>query len=180
MEPQDFRKYIKDYQDFPKKGVIFRDISPLLADPKAYSAAIEAMEAKAKTMPAFDKIVAVDARGFIFGGALALRLCKGLILIRKAAKLPGELATQTYGYEYASDTLSLQRDAIKPGDRFLIVDDVLASGNTLLAAYQIITKLKGQVAGILCLVELSYLDGRKLLKENLKTPKIQSVLRLET
>src|SRR5262249_14934106 len=116
MSSDYFLKFIKNYPDFPAKGVVFRDISPLLADPDAFARAIDALEENAKAMPAFDKIVAIDARGFIFGSVLALRLKKGLVLCRKKSKLPGELVSQNYGYEYAKSSLSNQKTAIKNGE----------------------------------------------------------------
>ncbi|OGL35638.1 adenine phosphoribosyltransferase [Candidatus Saccharibacteria bacterium RIFCSPHIGHO2_12_FULL_47_16b] len=172
-------KYIKSYPDFPKKGIIFRDISPLLADPEAFASAIDALATHAKTMPRFDKIVAIDARGFILGGALADRLHKGLIMSRKPAKLPGDLSIEKYGYEYSRDAMTIQKQAIKTSEKFLIVDDVLASGNTILAAYKLINRLGGKVAGILCLLELEYLHGRQFLQENIKDAVVTTVLSLD-
>lgn len=169
---------IKSYPDFPKKGIIFRDISPLLADASAFALALDLLQAKAKKMPQFNKILAIDARGFIFGGVLADRLKKGLIICRKPNKLPGSLIEEKYGYEYSSDVLTIQRDAIIAGDRILIVDDVLASGNTLLAAGQLVQKLGGEVSGILCLLELNYLKGRELVAGNIN--QIEAILKIES
>lgn len=179
MTVQNFEEYVKNYPDFPKKGVIFRDISPLLADAKAFSAAIDAMVVITKNLPDFDKIVAIDARGFIFGGALADRLHKGMVPCRKPNKLPGELITETYNYEYASNSLSIQSGTINPGECVLIVDDVLASGNTLLSAYKLVNKLGGQVVGVMCFLELSYLNGRQLLEKNIEGVPLETVLRLQ-
>lgn len=179
MMVQNFNDYIKSYPDFPKKGIIFRDISPLLADAKAFSTAIDAMATIAKNFPDFDKIVAIDARGFIFGGALADRLHKGMVPCRKPNKLPGELITETYEYEYSSNSLSIQSGAIEHGERVLIVDDVLASGNTLLSAYKLVNKLGGEVVGVMCFLELSYLNGRQLLEKNIEGIPLQTVLRLQ-
>src|SRR3989344_4861272 len=147
MKQTKLLKFIKSYPDFPKKGIIFRDISPLLADASAFALALDLLEAKAKKIPQFNKILAIDARGFIFGGALADRLKKGLIICRKPSKLPGSLIEEKYGYEYSSD--------------------VLASGNTLLAASHLVNKLGGGVSGILCLLELNYLKGRELVAGNI-------------
>lgn len=174
----DLRKFIKDYPDFPKKGIVFRDISPLLADAEALSAAVDLLADKMKILPAFDKIVAVDARGFIFGAALALKLNKGLVLCRKGAKLPGDVISEDFGYEYSRESLSIKKEAIKTGEKFLVIDDVMATGNTLLAAYKIIEKLGGEVVGILCLVELTYPNGRQLLEKYIEDTEILSVLTL--
>jgi adenine phosphoribosyltransferase len=174
----DLQQYIKSYKDFPAKGVIFRDISPVLANPKAFKFAIDSMVAQVEQLE-FNKILAIDARGFLFAGSLADRLQKGLILCRKPSKLPGDLATESYGYEYSTDSLSVQKNAIQSSDKILIVDDVLATGNTLLAAYKLVTKLGGSIAGVACFIELGYLNGRQLLKENNENIKIYSVLNLE-
>lgn len=176
MDAQNLQRYIKDYPDFPKKDVIFRDISPLLADPEAFSASVNALIEKTKYLPAFNKIVAIDARGFIFASVIAQRLHIGLVLCRKPSRLPGKLVTEPYGYEYSSDSLSIQLDAIKAGESVLIIDDVLASGNTALAAYKAVTKLGGKVSGILCLLELEYLHGRQFLEGNIKDVSVQTVL----
>lgn len=179
MTDQNFSYYIKSYPDFPKKGVIFRDISPLLSDAKAFSTAIDALVVITKKLPDFDKIVAIDARGFIFGGALADRLHKGMVPCRKPNKLPGELLTQKYGYEYDSTSLSIQSGAIKSGEHVLILDDVLASGNTLLSAYKLANEAGAKVVGIMCFLELDYLNGRQLLEKNIKGIPLKTVLRLQ-
>lgn len=177
MDKTALQKLVKDYRDFPQKGVIFRDISPILADPEAFSLAIDCMVEQLKTI-AFDKIAAIDARGFLFGGVLADRLGKGLVLCRKSAKLPGQLETAQYGYEYSAASLSIQRGVIKPGDKILLVDDVLATGNTFQAAEQIIANLGAEVAAISCLLELTYLNGRQLLESNSLSVPTYSVLKL--
>lgn len=178
MSDINFSDYIKSYPDFPKKDVIFRDISPLLADAKAFTAAIDAIVNLTKKLPNFDKIVAIDARGFIFGGALADRLHKGMVPCRKPNKLPGELLTQNYGYEYDSTSLSIQRGAIKPGEHVLIIDDVLASGSTLLSAYKLVNEAGAKVVGIICFLELSYLNGRQLLTDEAPKVRVNALINL--
>lgn len=179
MTDEALLKRIKDYPDFPARGVVFRDISPLLADAKAFASAVNKLSEAAEAMPSFDKIVAIDARGFIFGTALAQRLGKGMIMCRKAGKLPGRVVKISYGYEYSTDSVSIQQAAIKSGERLLIVDDVLASGNTLLATYKLVKKLGGEVTGVLCLLELSYLNGRELLDGGVKNTPVRTVLKIQ-
>lgn len=178
MSDINFEDYIESYPDFPKQGVIFRDISPLLADAKAFSDAIDAIVGITKKLPDFDKIVAIDARGFIFGGALADRLHKGMVPCRKPNKLPGELLTQKYGYEYDSTSLSIQSRAINHGERVLIIDDVLASGNTLSSAYRLVNEAGAKVIGIICFLELSYLNGRQLLKDEAPKVRVNTLINL--
>lgn len=179
MRAQDLQKLIKNYPDFPQPGVVFRDISPILADPEAFKAAIDAMVEQAEKLE-FDKIAAIDARGFLFGGAMAYRLKKGLVIFRKPAKLPGELLTETYDYEYSTGSLSIQKGVISKGDKVLIVDDVLATGNTFLAAHNLVTKLGGDVVAHSCFVELTYLHGRQLLEKETRATSINSIIRLKS
>jgi adenine phosphoribosyltransferase len=170
---------MRNYPDFPQKGIIFRDISPILADPAAFAAAVDAMAEQISEFE-FDKIVAVDARGFLFGGALAYKLGKGMVICRKPAKLPGDLVTQSYGYEYDSASLSIQKTAVSKDDRVIIVDDVLATGNTFLAAYHLIDELGGRVEAFACFVELAYLNGRELLEKEAASTPIRAVINLQT
>jgi adenine phosphoribosyltransferase len=178
MDLQSLQQLIKDYQDFPQAGVVFRDISPVLRDPAAFKFALDGLVELAKKYE-FNKIAAVDARGFLLGSPLADRLGKALVLCRKPDKLPGELITTSYGYEYSASSLSIQRDAIQEGDRVLVVDDVLATGNSFLAACDIITQLGGRIPAMLCLVEITTLPGRKLLDEKTNNTPIESLLKLE-
>jgi adenine phosphoribosyltransferase len=179
MDVAALQKLIKNYPDFPEKGVVFRDIAPILVDPDMFKFAIESMAEQVKALRV-DKIAVVDARGFLFGGALANRLGKGLVMCRKPAKLPGELVTADYGYEYSQGSLSMQRTAVQPGDKILIVDDVLATGNTFLAAHQLINQLGGGVVTFLCLVELAYLNGRQLLEEHANNTPVRSVITINS
>lgn len=177
MDANDLQKLIKDYPDFPQPGVIFRDISPILNDAAAFKASVDALTEIARTLD-FDKIVAIDARGFLFGGALACSLDKGIVLCRKNSKLPGELVTAGYAYEYSSDSLSLQKASLQPGERVLIVDDVLATGSTFLAAKQLVDRLGGTVAALACLIELGYLNGRQTLEAQAAGTALHSVIKL--
>ena len=162
-------KYIRNIADWPKKGIVFRDITPLLADKKAFSKAVNKLCSVFKNRQ-IDYIAAVEARGFIFGAAVAQKLGKGFIPIRKKGKLPYKTESITYGLEYGKDTIEVHRDAIKKGAKVLMVDDLLATGGTMAAACKLIERIGGEIIGIAFLVELSELAGReKLDKYNIKT-----------
>ncbi|MHC4460808.1 MAG: adenine phosphoribosyltransferase [Planctomycetota bacterium] len=156
------QKYIRSIPDWPKKGILFRDITPLLADARALAAAIDALCAG---FPGVDieYVAAVEARGFIFGAAVAEKLGVGFVPIRKKGKLPFETESVSYDLEYGTDTLQVHRDAVGKGARVLMVDDLLATGGTMAAACKLIEKIGGQVAGIAFLIELSELAGREQL-----------------
>jgi adenine phosphoribosyltransferase len=156
------KKSIRDVPNFPKEGIIFKDITPLLKDPKAFRLAINKM-AKHYKGKQIDGIVAVEARGFIFAGALAAKLKTGFIPVRKPGKLPYKTISETYQLEYGTDTLQIHEDAIKPGDKILIVDDLLATGGTVAAVVNMVKKLGGEVVGIGFLIELAFLNGRSKL-----------------
>lgn len=161
-------KYIRNIADWPKKGILFRDITPLLADKKAFSIAVNKL-CKAFNNQRFDYIAAVEARGFIFGATVAQKLGKGFIPIRKKGKLPYKTESITYDLEYGKSTIEIHRDAIKKGAKVLIVDDLLATGGTMAAACKLIERIGGEIIGIAFLVELSELAGReKLGKYNIK------------
>jgi len=161
-EHVDLAKYIRAIPDWPKRGILFRDITPLLADPKAFPTAVDALCA-----PFFgvgvQYVAAVEARGFIFGSAVAERLGAGFIPVRKKGKLPGATETATYELEYGVDTLEMHRDAIPAGAKVLMVDDLLATGGTMSAACTLIEKVGAHIAGIAFVIELSDLQGRKRL-----------------
>lgn len=179
MNLSSLEKTVKIYKDFPKKGVIFRDISPIIASPEAFKFSIDKLAEQVKKLK-FGKILAIDARGFIFASALAYKLKKGLIMCRKPSKLPGKLITENFGYEYDSASLSVQKNSIKKGEKVLIVDDVLATGNTALAAYKALYKLGAKVSGIAFFLELGYLSGREFLAKTVPVEtKISSALVLE-
>ncbi len=157
----DLKKYIRDIQDYPKTGVMFRDITPLLQDPLARHYAIMSMEEaviKNKFQP--DVIAGIEARGFIFGSVLAQQMRLPLVPIRKKGKLPYTTVSWSYDLEYGKDTIEMHEDAIKKGERVLIVDDVLATGGTALAAAKLVESLKGEPS-FCFLIELDYLRGRE-------------------
>ncbi len=158
----DLARYIRDIPDWPKKGILFRDITPLLADPQAFPAAIDALCAPFQEADV-DYIAAVEARGFIFGSAVAAKIGAGFIPIRKKGKLPCLTESASYELEYGVDILEMHRDAIPAGARVLIVDDLLATGGTMRAACELVEKVGAQVIGIACLIELTDLHGRDRL-----------------
>jgi len=155
-------RYIRSIPDWPKKGILFRDITPLLADPKAFAAAIDALCADF-TAAGIEYVVAVEARGFIFGAAVAEKLRAGFVPIRKKGKLPAKTQSITYSLEYGTDTLEVHSDAVKTGAKVLMLDDLLATGGTMAAACKLIEKIGGQIVGISFLIELCELAGRKKL-----------------
>jgi len=165
----ELKKYIRNIPDWPKKGILFRDITPLLAEPKALAAAIEALCADF-TDAGIEYVAAVEARGFIFGATVARKLGVGFVPIRKKGKLPFKTESVTYELEYGSDTLEVHSDAVRKGAKVLMVDDLLATGGTMAAACKLIEKIGGQIAGITFLVELVELVGRaKLSGYKIKT-----------
>jgi adenine phosphoribosyltransferase len=154
---------IRHIPDFPKKGVVFRDITPLLNDPDAFKQAVDLFHEKYKGTR-IDKVVCVEARGFILGAALALRLGAGFVPIRKKGKLPATTLHHEYALEYGTDTIEIHADAIAAGERVLIHDDLLATGGTVSAACKLVERLGGKIVGISFLIELSFLHGREQLK----------------
>ncbi|GIX06444.1 MAG: adenine phosphoribosyltransferase [Candidatus Poribacteria bacterium] len=159
----DFSQYIRNIPDFPEPGVQFKDITPLLQEPAAFRGVVDAFADHFSDRP-FEVIAAVDARGFIFGGALAYRLGKSLIPIRKRGKLPYKTVEVEYELEYGRDAVAVHEDALRAGRRVLLVDDVIATGGTLAASAKLIEKLGGEVVGIAALIELNYLHGREKLQ----------------
>ena len=159
----DLKKIIRSFPDWPKPGVIFRDIMPLLKDPQALKYTVDEI-ARQWRGKEIDLIAGIESRGFIFGALLAQSLQKGFIAIRKEGKLPGETLRVSYTIEYGSATMEIQKDAVKPGDRVLIVDDLLATGGTAKAAAELIEKLGGVVVGFAFVIELLDLNGREKLK----------------
>lgn len=162
VQPSDLEQFIRDIPDWPKTGILFRDITPLLADHDAYLAAVEALVADYRDMK-IDYVAAVEARGFIFGSAVAERLRAGFIPVRKQGKLPYKTQSHTYDLEYGTDTLEVHVDAIRGGTNVLLVDDLLATGGTMNAACSLIEKVGGTVCGISFLIELRDLNGRAKL-----------------
>jgi adenine phosphoribosyltransferase len=153
---------IVDVPDFPKPGIVFADITPLLVDPAGYASAIDGLVGLA---PAdVDLVVGMEARGFLFAAPVALRLGAGFAPVRKPGKLPRETIEASYTLEYRSETLTMHADAVRPGQRVLVVDDVLATGGTVRATADLVTRLGGHVAAVVVLIELGYLDGRATLE----------------
>ena len=163
---------IRDIPDFPKAGILFRDITPLLADPSGLALAIELM-ANPFRGKNIDLVVGAESRGFIFGTAVACCLSAGFVIVRKPGKLPHSKVTQSYDLEYGKDTLEMHADAIVKGQRVVIADDLLATGGTMKACCDLVTHLGGHVAGIAVLIELTDLRGR----EKLTPYDVHSVLR---
>jgi len=160
----ELEKLIRDVPDFPQKGIIFKDITTLLQDGNAFRQAMNQM-LKRYLDAAIDKVVAIEARGFIFGGVLAYRLGCGFVPARKPGKLPAQTIREEYTLEYGSNALEIHQDSINKGDKVLIVDDLLATGGTALATAKLVEKLGGEVVAIEFLIELGFLNGReKLLK----------------
>ncbi len=160
----DLKKKIRNISGFPKKGIIFRDIGPLLEDKKALKKAIDQLVKKFKGEK-IDKVVGIDARGFILAGILADRLKAGMVMVRKKGKLPYKTESQEFDLEYGKGILEIHKDSIKKGEKVLLVDDVLATGGTMLATAKLIEKLKGKIAGIAFLITLDYLPGKEKLKD---------------
>ena len=156
--------YIAEIPDYPKPGVLFRDITTLLADGEAFHEAIDQMAAKVADLD-FDLIIGSEARGFLFGTPLAYKLHKPFALVRKKGKLPRQTVSADYALEYGTATLEMHKDSIKPGQKVLIVDDLIATGGTIQAMAQLTETLGGSVAGVLVLMELKDLGGREVLKD---------------
>jgi len=159
----EFEKLIRDVPDFPKKGIIFKDITTLLQNGDAFRQAMNQIM-KPYLEAAIDKVVGIDARGFIIGGILAYKLGCGFVPARKPGKLPAQTIREEYDLEYGSNALEIHRDGIKKGERVLIVDDLLATGGTALAAAKLVQKLGGEVVAIQFLIELGFLHGREKLQ----------------
>lgn len=159
----DLKQYIRDIPDFPKPGILFKDITPLLAEPRAFRHSIDLLTERYSSQ-SVDAIAAAEARGFLFAAPLALALGKPLIPLRKPGKLPHRTYSLKYDLEYGSAELHVHEDVVTPGSRVLLVDDLLATGGTMLAGAQLIEKAGGAVAGCAFLVELRFLNGRDKLK----------------
>jgi len=153
---------VRDVPDYPQAGVVFKDITPLLADGKAFAAVIEAL---AETYGPVDKVAGIEARGFIFAAPVACRLGAGFVPIRKKGKLPGVTFAQEYDLEYGTATIEVLTDAFAPGERVLVIDDVLATGGTARATADLVQRAGAQVTGLAVLLELSFLNGRARLAD---------------
>ena len=156
--------YIRDIPDFPIEGILFRDITPLLGDKNALKEAVHAL-ATPYMGKGIEYVAAVEARGFIFGSAVAEALGAGFIPIRKPGKLPSEIESVTYDLEYGSDTLEMHKDAAPNGAKVVLVDDLLATGGTMAAACELLEKTGANIVGLTCLIELTALNGREKLGE---------------
>ncbi len=155
----DINNYIKDIVDFPQKGIIFKDISPLLANPEAFAHVVDNIAEKynANTV---DKIVGLDARGFIFGAAVAYKMGVSFVMVRKPGKLPDQCISVDYQLEYGQNTFEMHENSIEANDKVLIVDDLLATGGSVKAVTQLIRELKADVVALECVIELSFLNAR--------------------
>jgi adenine phosphoribosyltransferase len=158
------RSLVRDVPDFPQKGIVFKDITPLLGDEVAFSTAID-MIVVHFGRGNVDKVVGIEARGFILSSPVAYHFGAGFVPVRKAGKLPWESEAEEYELEYGTETLEIHRDAFSAGERVLIVDDVLATGGTARATARLVERLGGKVVGIACLIELAFLKGREAIKD---------------
>jgi adenine phosphoribosyltransferase len=164
----DLKKHIRSIPDFPKPGILFYDISTLLAHAKAWHATIERMaDALRPYKP--DVLAGVESRGFLLAAPLALALGTGFVMMRKQGKLPGITVRHTYALEYGTDTIEIQQDAIKKGARVVLVDDLLATGGTMAAAVKLLQQVGGEVPAAACVIELTFLEGRKKLDVPVET-----------
>ncbi|MDH4070589.1 MAG: adenine phosphoribosyltransferase [Ignavibacteria bacterium] len=155
--------FIRTIPDFPKKGILYRDITTLLKDPDAFRAAATALVSQYRDL-GIQKVVGVESRGFLFGAVLAYELGAGFVPIRKAGKLPAPVRRREYALEYGSDTIEIHKDSISPGERVLMHDDLLATGGTAVAALELLKELGPEIVGVSFLIELTFLDGRKKLE----------------
>jgi len=159
---ENLRRLIRDIPDFPKPGILFRDITPLLANPSGLALAVELLANPFRGQN-IDLVVGAESRGFIFGTAVACCLSAGFVIVRKPGKLPHRRISMTYDLEYGKDTLEMHADAIIKGQRVLVVDDLLATGGTMKACCDLVNQLGGTIAGIAVLIELTGLNGREKL-----------------
>ncbi|MCG6914763.1 adenine phosphoribosyltransferase [bacterium BMS3Abin03] len=173
--PENLKKYIRSIKDFPKKGIMFRDITTLLQEPKVLSETLEQLINFTRGLK-IDKVVGIESRGFIFGSLLADRLNAGFIPIRKPGKLPAETVSETYELEYGTDKIEIHKDAIKTGENVLLHDDLLATGGTAEASCKLIEKLGGKIVQISFLIELTFLNG----KEKLNKYDVRSIIKYDS
>jgi adenine phosphoribosyltransferase len=172
MSAEDLRAKIREIPDFPKPGILFYDITTVLKDAASFREAIDLMRAPYES-DRVDLVVGMESRGFIFSAPLSYQLGAGFVPVRKLGKLPAETLNVEYALEYGSNTLEIHRDAVKPGQRVLIVDDLLATGGTVGGTIELVERLQGEVVGLAFLVELDFLKGR----ERLKGRRVTSVIR---
>jgi adenine phosphoribosyltransferase len=160
----DIQAAIRNVPDFPQPGIQFKDITPVLASPRLFSGCVDLMTDGLKP-GMVDAVVGIDARGFIFAAAAAVKLQAGLVPVRKKGKLPYKTLEQSYDLEYGQNTIAIHVDALKPGDRVLLIDDLLATGGTAAAAAALVKKIGGNILEVSFLIELSFLNGRQKLKD---------------
>lgn len=160
----DLASMIRDVPDFPKKGVVFKDITTLIKDPQAFRESVDIL-ADHYVGQGVQVVVAVEARGYIFGAPVAYKLGAGFVPVRKAGKLPAEILREEYELEYGTDSVEVHRDGIQPGQKVLIVDDLIATGGSAAATARLVERLGGEVVGIAFLIELGFLEGVEKLKE---------------
>jgi adenine phosphoribosyltransferase len=153
------KEHVRDIPDYPKPGIVFRDITPLLAAPDAFATTVDALAAPFADEH-IDKVLGIEARGFVFASPVAYRHAAGFVPVRKAGKLPWEIEREEYELEYGTDLLEIHRDAVAPGERVLIVDDVIATGGTAAATARLARRLGGSVVGFAFVIELGFLSGR--------------------
>ena len=158
----DLKSFIRDVPDFPKKGILFKDITPMLQDPAAFRASVERL-AERYEGEGIELVAGVESRGFLFAAALALRLGAGVIPVRKKGKLPYKTISESYALEYGTDSVEVHEDAVRKGQKVLLVDDLIATGGTAAAAARLLEKIGADLAGVCFLIELSFLEGRKKL-----------------
>jgi adenine phosphoribosyltransferase len=173
MTEAELRTYVRDIRDFPKPGIVFKDITPLLAAGAALQHVVDTIADRYRG--AVDMVLGIESRGFIVGAAVAYRLGLGLVLVRKPGKLPHETYAARYELEYGSDTLEIHRDAVGNNSRVLIVDDLLATGGTASAAIELVRRLDGEVSACAFVLELAFLNGRK----RLEVPEVFSLIRYD-
>ena len=162
---KDLKGLIRSIPDFPKKGIVFRDITPLLSDADGLKQAVEAIAKKFKAAKP-ELVVGVEARGFIIGPAVALKLGAGFVPVRKPGKLPFKTKSASYKLEYGTDKVEIHADAVRPGQKVLMVDDLLATGGTMAATCKLVETMGGRIVGCAFLIELSFLNGRDKLKKH--------------
>jgi adenine phosphoribosyltransferase len=173
MTETELRTYVRDIRDFPKPGIVFKDITPLLASGAAFQSVVDQIADRYRGR--IDMVLGVESRGFILGAAVAYRLGLGLALVRKPGKLPHKTYAARYELEYGTDTLEIHRDAFGNKSRVLIVDDLLATGGTASAAIELVRRLDGEVTACAFIIELDFLNGRR----RLETPEIVSLIRYQ-
>lgn len=161
---EELYKKIRDIPDFPQKGIIFKDITPLIQDPETFKLAIDTLYDRVRDLE-IDLVAGIEARGFIFAAPIAYRLNKGLIIVRKPGKLPYRTRSRTYSLEYGTDTVEMHEDAIREGNRVLIIDDLLATGGTVRGVAELIEDMGGIVSGCAFVIELTFLQGRNKLNK---------------